>query len=153
MTTEQSNEEPTTIMAASPQAEGPGNPQSKDDKKETATQNEDGSADSADEPEPSLLQKAWRKWCEFYAVNEFVVLVIIVILLARAYPPLGADYLQPQITSTWIAVIFIFGTSLVVLASSVLNLNCDVMLYVVVIVVVIVVILQLFFQQSWLVWV
>jgi sodium/bile acid cotransporter 7 len=38
-----------------------------------------------------------------------VVMVVIALLLAKAYPPLGADYLQPQITSTWIAVIFIFG--------------------------------------------
>jgi hypothetical protein len=51
--------------------------------------------------EPSCLAKIWKRWCEFYAVNEFVVLVICAILLARAYPPLGADYLQPQITSTW----------------------------------------------------
>jgi sodium/bile acid cotransporter 7 len=29
-------------------------------------------------------------------------------LLARAYPPLGAVYLAPEITATWIAVIFIF---------------------------------------------
>ena len=50
------------------------------------------------------------KWIwDFYWGNEFVCLVVIVILLARAYPPLGADYLQPHITSTWIAVLFIFG--------------------------------------------
>lgn len=54
---------------------------------------------------PSL----WNKAVEFYWANEFVCLVVVVILLARAYPPLGADYLQPQITSTWIAVVFIFG--------------------------------------------
>jgi hypothetical protein len=46
---------------------------------------------------------------DFYWDNEFLILIVLVILLARAYPPLGADYLQPQITSTWIAVIFIFG--------------------------------------------
>lgn len=33
---------------------------------------------------------------------------VIVILLAYAYPPIGAIYLAPQITATWIAVIFIF---------------------------------------------
>ena len=46
---------------------------------------------------------------DFYWANEFVILVVIVILLARAYPPLGAEYLYPQITATWIAVVFIFG--------------------------------------------
>mmetsp|Transcript_69483 Transcript_69483/g.104853 ORF Transcript_69483/g.104853 Transcript_69483/m.104853 type:complete len:430 (-) Transcript_69483:42-1331(-) len=45
---------------------------------------------------------------DFYWNNEFLILIVLVILLARAYPPLGADYLQPQITSTWIAVVFIF---------------------------------------------
>jgi sodium/bile acid cotransporter 7 len=100
MTNEKSNEESTTMMAASPEPEDP-----VDD-----PQSEDGS-ESADKQEPSCQQKAWRKWCDFYAENEFVVLVIVVICLARAYPPLGADYLQPQITSTWIAVIFIFSTS------------------------------------------
>jgi sodium/bile acid cotransporter 7 len=110
MTNEKSNEESTTMMAASPEPEDPVEPQSEDDKKENVSQTEDGS-ESADKQEPSCQQKAWRKWCDFYAENEFVVLVIVVICLARAYPPLGADYLQPQITSTWIAVIFIFSTS------------------------------------------
>jgi len=33
------------------------------------------------------------------------------VCLAKAYPPLGAIYVAPQITSTWIAVIFIFALS------------------------------------------
>jgi sodium/bile acid cotransporter 7 len=44
----------------------------------------------------------------FYFANEFLVLVVTAILLARAYPPLGATYVQPQITATWIAVALIF---------------------------------------------
>jgi sodium/bile acid cotransporter 7 len=111
MSTEKSDEESTTMMAASPEPEDPAKPQSEDDKKENATQKDDIS-ESADEPEPNCLKKAWRKWCDFYAENEFVVLVIVAICLARAYPPLGADYLQPRITSTWLAVIFIFGRSI-----------------------------------------
>lgn len=43
-----------------------------------------------------------------YNQYEFLIWIVIAICLARAYPPLGAEYLQPQITSTWIAVIFIF---------------------------------------------
>lgn len=31
-----------------------------------------------------------------------------VILIARAYPPLGSVYLLPQITATWITVLFVF---------------------------------------------
>jgi hypothetical protein len=51
-----------------------------------------------------LCQGALKIYLQF----EFLILIIIAICLAAAYPPLGADYLQPQITSTWIAVIFIF---------------------------------------------
>ena len=44
----------------------------------------------------------------FYWENEFLILVILAICLAYAYPPLGATYLAPKITATWIAVVFIF---------------------------------------------
>ena len=54
---------------------------------------------------PTWLERA----ISFYWVNEFLILAVVAILLAKAYPSLGADYLQPQITSKWIAVIFIFG--------------------------------------------
>ena len=47
----------------------------------------------------------------FYFSNSLLCLVAIAILLAYAYPPLGAEYLQPKITASWIAVIFIFGKS------------------------------------------
>ncbi|KAL3806243.1 hypothetical protein ACHAXA_008227 [Cyclostephanos tholiformis] len=50
----------------------------------------------------------YRRWLKFYHQNSFLVLVSLAILLAYAYPPLGAVYLQPQITAKWIAVIFIF---------------------------------------------
>lgn len=51
-----------------------------------------------------FLNALWN----FYSNNDFIVQVVIAILLARAYPPLGADYLQPHITATWICVVFIF---------------------------------------------
>jgi hypothetical protein len=65
---------------------------------------------NGDDPPKSLCRRIWNRWWEFYYNNDFVIMIVIAILLAKAYPPLGADYLQPQITSTWIAVIFIFGT-------------------------------------------
>lgn len=46
----------------------------------------------------------------FCKTNEFVILVILSIALAKVYPPLGADYLQPQITAKWIAIMIIFRT-------------------------------------------
>ncbi len=57
------------------------------------------------EKEPSKCQCL----IDFYWENEFVILIILVILLARAYPPLGAEYLAEEITASWIAVIFIFS--------------------------------------------
>jgi hypothetical protein len=50
----------------------------------------------------------WRKLLDFYHEYDVLILLVTVILLAYAYPPLGADYLEPQITATWIAVMYIF---------------------------------------------
>ncbi|KAL3944256.1 MAG: hypothetical protein SGBAC_001650 [Bacillariaceae sp.] len=61
-----------------------------------------------EEEEVVGCRKLWNAFVKFYFKNEFIMQVVIVILLARAYPPLGADYLQPQITATWICVVFIF---------------------------------------------
>jgi sodium/bile acid cotransporter 7 len=63
---------------------------------------------SSTSPDRSIYIRAWNKWCAFYTTNSFLILVICAILLAYAYPPLGAVYLAPQITATWIAVVFIF---------------------------------------------
>ena len=52
-----------------------------------------------------------RRFAKFYASYQFPLHIIIVIALARAYPPLGADYLKPEITATWIAVAIIFTLS------------------------------------------
>ena len=49
-----------------------------------------------------------RRLINFYWQNEFLILVVVVILLAKAYPPLGAEYLAQDITAGWIAVIVIF---------------------------------------------
>jgi hypothetical protein len=38
---------------------------------------------------------------DFYFKYEFLIHIVVVIALARAYPPLGADYLYPEITATW----------------------------------------------------
>jgi hypothetical protein len=66
--------------------------------------------EDVDKEEPSSCRKVYD-WCvDFYFTNEFLVLVVLAIVLAKAYPPLGAEYLRPEITATWIAVIFIFCT-------------------------------------------
>lgn len=60
-------------------------------------------------PAAHETERSWRKKAiAFYWENEFLILIILAIVLARAYPPLGAEYLHPEITATWIAVGFIF---------------------------------------------
>lgn len=56
----------------------------------------------------TIGQKIHNKMCGIWATHSFLVMVVFAIIIAWAYPPLGADYLQPQITATWLAVIFIF---------------------------------------------
>lgn len=61
-------------------------------------------ADHNGEEKQTFLQRLYS----FYNTNSFLIQIAIAILLARAYPPLGAEYLYPKITATWIVVIFIF---------------------------------------------
>ena len=44
----------------------------------------------------------------FYHKNDFSIHILVAIGLARAYPPLGAEYLAPDITAKWLAVCIIF---------------------------------------------
>eukprot|EP00984_Skeletonema_dohrnii_P024593 scaffold13738_cov176-Skeletonema_dohrnii-CCMP3373.AAC.1 len=57
---------------------------------------------------PPLHKRIWSKCQSIYGTHSFLIKALILILIAFAYPPLGATYLAPQITATWIAVIFIF---------------------------------------------
>jgi hypothetical protein len=69
----------------------------------------DESEQAPDEIERSFYRRLRDRCFHFYWTNEFICLVVVVILLAYAYPPLGAEYLAPDITATWIAVILIFS--------------------------------------------
>jgi solute carrier family 10 (sodium/bile acid cotransporter), member 7 len=51
----------------------------------------------------------WKQFIqEFVQTNSFVLKAAVSIGVAKLYPPLGAHYLHPEITATWIAVICIF---------------------------------------------
>ena len=56
----------------------------------------------------NILKITWKWISSTYRSNSFLIHIIIVILLAYLYPPLGAIYFYPQITASWIAVIIIF---------------------------------------------
>ena len=66
--------------------------------------------DESEMTPPSFPTICFRRVVSFYFANEFIVLVVLSILLAKAYPPLGNEYVQPDITASWIAVIIIFST-------------------------------------------
>ena len=74
------------------------------------TDGDEADAETGTSPEKAkpCHKRAWKRWRKVYAANSFLILVVCAILLALAYPPLGAIYLAPQITATWIAVVFIF---------------------------------------------
>ena len=57
-----------------------------------------------DEPpaEKSGAAKFFDCLKKFYFTNEFLILIFLAILLALAYPPIGATYLAPKITATWV---------------------------------------------------
>ena len=103
-----------------------GNCKSKEDVKveEVKVETKEGSYDSAAAPPPlnidssgnesdedatppSLKDRLVKVWWEY----EFLFMVIVAICIARAYPPLGAEFVYPDITATWIAVMLIFGKS------------------------------------------
>eukprot|EP00531_Pseudo-nitzschia_arenysensis_P007681 CAMPEP_0116151550 /NCGR_PEP_ID=MMETSP0329-20121206/20159_1 /TAXON_ID=697910 /ORGANISM="Pseudo-nitzschia arenysensis, Strain B593" /LENGTH=460 /DNA_ID=CAMNT_0003648175 /DNA_START=58 /DNA_END=1440 /DNA_ORIENTATION=- len=79
----------------------------KDDEEEPA-KDTPSDEETAEEKEPSAFSKFCACLIKFYWTNEFLILILLAILIAFAYPPLGAIYLAPKITATWIAVMFIF---------------------------------------------
>jgi hypothetical protein len=56
----------------------------------TTDKDKDEAQKSDEESPPSTkCRRVWNRMAQFYWENEFVCLVVLVILLARAYPPLG----------------------------------------------------------------
>lgn len=52
-----------------------------------------------------------HKASAFYFDQMFSIHLLIAIAIAKAYPPLGAEYLAPKITASWLAVSIIFFIS------------------------------------------
>lgn len=80
-----------------------------DNKNATDMNNNNNNNTNNDNDPPATCSSRIFKWLnDFYTANSFLILALCAILLALAYPPLGAEYLAPQITATWVAVIIIF---------------------------------------------
>lgn len=80
----------------------------RDEVGQASTTNEDATAAENDQ---SCLQSFLRRLLAFYLMFDFPIHILIGICLARAYPPLGAEYLRPQYTASWIATGIIFFLS------------------------------------------
>lgn len=61
-----------------------------------------------DQHNDSLFCTAKNQILNLYTDNHFVFHIAVAIGLAKVCPPIGAIYLFPDITATWLAVIFIF---------------------------------------------
>jgi solute carrier family 10 (sodium/bile acid cotransporter), member 7 len=72
---------------------------------------DESDADAENDSNSSRCRSCLKAIVRIYWEQEFLILVVLAILLAMAYPPLGAKYVQPDITASWIAVIFIFFVS------------------------------------------
>ena len=75
------------------------------------------SEDRLDPAPPNETEKLpWKdRILQCYQEESLLIEVSLGIILARLYPILGAEYLVPEITAHWIAVIFIFCTYLSIL--------------------------------------
>ncbi len=118
--TAEENEEKSTNVGVEPTANN-------EDVPLKSTDEEDQNTGTNDDDDPNINEKQSPMQCflqwlgGFYTKNSFLILVLIVILLAYAYPPLGAVYLAPQVTATWIAVMVIFLLSGISLKSEELS--------------------------------
>ena len=83
----------------------------KDEDRQKEGERKEEEVEKEEEEKKSRLQRFLQIIFAFYVSNQFPIHIMLAILLARAYPPLGADYLQPEITATWIAVTIIFFLS------------------------------------------
>lgn len=83
-----------------------------DDKMVTISDNEQASPTS-ERVETEIYKKPTylRRAIDFYWKQEFLILVVLAIPIAKAYPELGAVYLKPELTADWLGVSLIFFMS------------------------------------------
>lgn len=60
------------------------------------------------EKSPSCVDTSWETLIDFFNRNSLVVLIFCAITFSYIYPALGAVYLHPNITASWVAVLVIF---------------------------------------------
>ena len=75
------------------------------------TNDDDDAPATATDNDQSCLQLFFRRLLAFYLMYDFPIHILIGIGIAKAYPPLGAEYLKPKITASWVATGIIFFLS------------------------------------------
>lgn len=100
------NNEPETAVAPASDAVGVASGEEIENKKEVTFD-----APAGDNDTPKKNTSILGKILEFYFTFDFPIHILLFIGLAKAYPELGADYLEPKITAGWIATCTIFFLS------------------------------------------
>ena len=75
----------------------------------TTGQEGGSSSDANGTNEASKTKTLYQRGVALYHKNQISILLCLAVLLAFAYPPLGADYLQPQIITRWIVVPYVLS--------------------------------------------
>ena len=80
----------------------------KPDETPVATGNDNEEPSAEEESSQSYFQRLKEIVANLWNTHSFLMMVIIAIIAASIYPPLGATYVYPEYTATWIAVLIIF---------------------------------------------
>jgi len=59
------------------------------------------SSDSNAAAAPTGMDRIKKCLVDFYQKNLFLLKAILAIIIAKLYPPLGAEYMYPDITAQW----------------------------------------------------
>ncbi|KAL3809800.1 hypothetical protein ACHAXA_003037 [Cyclostephanos tholiformis] len=99
------------VVVAGGRTDGNGTPSSTSSSSTKVSSPDDVAAPSLPPSSSRVKRRPIDRCSSIYDKNSFLILVVLAILLAYAYPPLGATYLYPDVTSDWVAVIVIFVLS------------------------------------------
>ena len=84
---------------------------SKEEGEDNQVQRETAQNEDDKDTNESWFRAFLRRLLAFYLMYDFPIHILLSIGIAKAYPPLGAEYLKPKITASWVATGIIFFLS------------------------------------------
>ena len=60
-----------------------------------------GNSSDSNAAAPTSMIRIKKCLVDFYQKNLFLLKAILAIIIAKLYPPLGAEYMHPDITAQW----------------------------------------------------